>query len=70
MAIVVSYVRDMIPPAMPHEVVFHIEKSLCWLEQMESREQGDPRQIQATLHSILATIGVYQIAAETARRVR
>lgn len=70
MAIDVAFVRTMIPPAMPGEIAFNIAKSLSYLEQMESREQGDPRQIQATLHSILATIGVYQIAAETARRVR
>lgn len=70
MAIDVASVRAMIPPAMPHGVVFYIEQSLSWLEQMESREQGDPRQIQATLHSLMATIEIYRLVAETARRVR
>lgn len=74
MTIDVSYVRAMIPPemppSMPPAVRWNIERSLYWLEQMESRGQGDPRQIQATLHSLLATIGVYHLVAETARRAR
>jgi len=70
MAIDVAYVRAAIPPGIPAAVRRSIDSSLYWLDIMEEREEGDPRQIQATLHSILATIGVYQIAAETARRVR
>lgn len=70
MAIDVAFVRTMIPPAMPGEIAFNIAKSLSYLEQMESREQGDPRQIQATIYSLMATIEVYRLVAETARRVR
>jgi len=67
MAIDVAFVRTMIPPAMPGEIAFNIAKSLSYLEQMESREQGDPRQIQATIYSLMATIEVYRLVAETAR---
>ena len=70
MTIDVAYVRAMIPPAMPPAVRHSIDSSLCWLDVMEKREEGDPRQIQATLFSLLATIEVYQLVAETARRVR
>jgi hypothetical protein len=70
MAIDVAFVRTMIPPAMPGEIAFNIAKSLSYLEQMESREQGDPRQIQATIYSLMATIEVYRLVAETARGVR
>jgi len=70
MAIDVAFVRTMIPPGMPGEIAFNIAKSLSYLEQMESREQGDPRQIQATIYSLMATIEVYRLVAETARGVR
>jgi len=70
MAIDVAFVRTMIPPAMPGEIAFNIAKSLSYLEQMESREQGDPRQIQATIYSLMATIEVYRLVAETARGAR
>lgn len=66
----IEEVRAAIPPAMPPAVRHSIDSSLYWLDIMESREQGDPRQIQATLHSLMATIAVYQLAAETARRAR
>ena len=70
MAIDVAYVRAAIPPGIPAAVRHSIDSSLYWLDVMEEREEGDPRQIQATLFSLLATIEVYRLVAETARRVR
>ena len=70
MAIDVAYVRAAIPPGIPAAVRHGIDSSLYWLDVMEEREAGDPRQIQATLFSLLATIEVYRLVAETARRVR
>ena len=72
MALDVAYVRAAIPPGIPTAIRHSVDSSLYWLSILEEREEGDPRQIQATLHSIQATlhsiqatIGVYQIAAET-----
>lgn len=66
----IEEVRAAIPPGIPAAVRHSIDSSLYWLDVMEEREEGDPRQIQATLFSLLATIGVYGLVAETARRVR
>ena len=66
----IEEVRAAIPPGMPPAARHSIDSSLYWLDVMEEREEGDPRQIQATLHSLMATIEVYRLAAETARRAR
>lgn len=66
----IEEVRAAIPPGIPAAVRHQIDFSLYWLAIMEEREEGDPRQIQATLHSLMATIAVYQFVAETPRRVR
>lgn len=66
----IEEVRAAIPPGIPAAVRHSIDSSLYWLDVMEEREEGDPRQIQATLFSLLATIGVYGLVAETAQRVR
>lgn len=67
MAIDVAYVRAAIPPGIPAAIRHSVDSSLYWLDVMEEREEGDPRQIQATLHSLMATIEVYRLVAETAR---
>jgi hypothetical protein len=64
MVIDVAYVRAAIPPGVPAAVRHSIDSSLYWLDIMEEREEGDPRQIQATLFSLLATIEVYRLVAE------
>lgn len=70
MTIDVAYVRAAIPPGIPTAIRHSVDSSLYWLDIMEEREEGDPRQIQATLFSLLATIEVYRLVAETAQRVR
>jgi len=65
----IDEIRDAIPMSAPAPIRRHLQEALTWLEEMEEREEGDPRQILATKHSLMATIEVYKLVAETARRV-
>ena len=66
----IEEVRAAIPPGIPAAIRRHIDSSLDWLAIMEEKEQGDPRLIEAQKHALMATIEVYRLVAETARRVR
>lgn len=69
-SISIEEVEASIPPGMPDAIRKRIGLSLQWLELLEDHEAGDPRQIQATLHILMATVAVYNLAAETARQVK
>ena len=68
MALDVAYVRAAIPPGIPTAIRHSVDSSLYWLSILEEREEGDPRLIEAQKHALMATIGVYQLVAETAAR--
>lgn len=59
---------NAIPDNMPSGTKLAIIQSIDWLREMEDREEGDPRQIEATKHSLMATIELWNAIAPT--RVR